>query len=366
MIHGIHGFIRPRLVRLGKIHLGEKVAKNGKEFPTDLLHFRVPPEVAEVYGEEPRALDVRVPSADISEWFPYSLKRYSRDGKLWCRGDGQIARCYDEATGEWAEKPCLYKDCEFYQGRKCTEIGTLQVILPHVDMTGVYQISTGSWHAINNVHQEFGTLLDIMRGAVGPVADVAILHLTMQLTREEEPLEYTDGGKRKTTRKAVLHMRPPRMTQQMVEELAARCANRAVKYLTPGPGAEDVPDDVDYGDEEPIEGEVVPDTDEIIEGEVVPEPDESMPADLYPGAAPAGADMGARTAWAALIEQAQALGKASGAVEKSVVTGVDKDAKTFADLSAADADKAISRLTDMVQAWQDEAPNDKPQEGLSF
>lgn len=355
MIHGIHGFLRPRLVRLGKIYLGEKTvsSKSGQEYPRDLDHFRVPPEVAEVHGDKPTALPVRVPSADIAEWFPYSLKRYSKDGKLWCRGDGQIARCYDETTGEWAERPCLYKECEHYQDRKCTEIGTLQVILPHVDMTGVYQINTGSWHAINNIHQEFTTLLDIMRAAIGPVADQAILHLTMMLTREEQTLEFAEekGGKqmRRSTTKHLLHLRPPRMTLEMIEDLAARCRAPVAGYLTPGTAAGDddyvpEPDDAAQADDG-----------ETIDGEVVPEPDESMPTDMYPNAAPEGPDMGVRSAWAALLEQVQALGKNVAAAEKSAIQSVNRDAAKFTDLTTEEADKALSRLTDMVERWQDEA-----------
>lgn len=339
----IHGFIRPQLVRLGKIRLGERTRNaSGKEFPNDLDHFLVPDEVAAVYGDKPQALDVRVPSADIEQWFPFALKRYSRDGKLWCKGDGQLARCFDESTGEWSEVVCAYKDCPHYAGRKCTEIGVLQVILPQVDLSGVYQIATGSWHGINNVYGEFNTFLSIMRAAIGPVADQAVLHVTFQLTREKTTIEYqgTDG-KRNSREKYLLHLRAPRMTLQMMEDLRRQCTVSVAGYLTPGATTDDVPPDYDANT--PIEGVVLPD------------PDEDMPADQYPNATPAGPDMGQRTAWAALLEQVQSLGKDIVAAEKSAISIVTREAKVFTDLTSDEATRAIDNLTNMIQSWQNTA-----------
>jgi len=351
----IHGFIRPRLVRLGKIHLGEKAISpnSGKEYPKDLEHFRVPPEVAEVYGETPQALDVRVPSANIEQWFPYSLKRYSRDGKLWCRGDGQVARCFEEASGEWVERPCLYKDCEYYQVRQtdagprppsCTEIGTLQVILPTVDMRGVYQIATGSWNGINNVYQEFTTFLDIMRAVIGPIADQAILRVAFQLTREPTTVEYVgEDGKRRSREKWLMHLRPPRFNLDDLNNLARSCTTPVSGFLAPGPETEVV------GEAEDRDGDDV-----VIDGAVVPEPDETMPADLYPGASPTGPDMGQRSVWAALLEQVQSLGKNIAVVEKSALGMASKDAKALTDLTGEEATQAIDALTRMIEAWQTE------------
>ena len=60
-----------RLPRLGKIRLGVKAtAKSGKEYPVEKDYFVVPPEVAAIYGEQPKELDVMLPVNDPEVCFP--------------------------------------------------------------------------------------------------------------------------------------------------------------------------------------------------------------------------------------------------------------------------------------------------------
>lgn len=337
----IVGFVRRRYVRLGKISLGEKTrnANSGAEYPRDLDHFRVPEEIAAVYGETPRAIPVRVPSPDIDEWFPYALKRYSTDGKLWCTGDGQEARCFQD-SGEWIDVPCEYRECEHYAARKCTEIGRLQFIIPTVNMMGVYEIATGSWNTINNVYSEYSSAYELIQAAIGPEAAAqAITRLDFQLTREEAVLEFVDpkSGKRKQTTKWLVHLRPPKVTLDMLNELRQQCSFRPAGYLAAG-----TPD---------IEHE--PDADEV-PGELIEEAEDedAMPEDLYPNAAPAGPDMGQKAAWAALLEQVQELGKDVETADKSAVEATDKTATSFDDLTADQATEALQTLTNMVKRWQ--------------
>jgi len=48
-----------RLPRLGKIKMGIKVKTTlGVEYPQKTDYFVVPPEVADVYGDRPKALDI--------------------------------------------------------------------------------------------------------------------------------------------------------------------------------------------------------------------------------------------------------------------------------------------------------------------
>ena len=59
-----------RLPRLGKIRLGEKVeGKGGKEYPKATDHFVVPEEVAAVYGNEPKRLNIMFPLNEFPSQF---------------------------------------------------------------------------------------------------------------------------------------------------------------------------------------------------------------------------------------------------------------------------------------------------------
>lgn len=338
----IRGFLRKRLPRLGKIRLGAKAISNksGKEYPKDLGYFACPPEVEAVYGEQPTELHVMVPSPNISDWFPVSLKMYGTGEKLKCRGDGEVATCFDEPSGEWVQRPCLYKECPHFLARECTEVGNLMVILPRVSIGGVYQIDTGSWHGINNVYNEFQAFKDVLTGIIGN--ERAIVGVEFLLTREKETLQVVDGGKRDSREKYILHLRPPAISLEQAKALGSQARAMTAAPNLPQLSAGDVAD-----------GEFEP------EAEV--EPDESQPTGLYPGAAPTGPDLGQKAAWAALLQQVTALGKDADAAEKSAVQSVDPEAKTFADLEGeTQAVAAIDTLTGMVEAWQAKAAEEQP------
>ncbi len=340
----IRGFLRKRLPRLGKIRLGAKAvsAKSGKEYPKDLGYFACPPEVEAVYGEQPAALHVMVPTPNISEWFPVSLKMYGTGEKLKCRGDGEIATCFDEATGQWVERACLYKECPFFMDRQCTEVGNLMVILPRVSIGGVYQIDTGSWHGINNVYNEFQAFKDVLSGIIGN--ERAVLGVEFVLTREKETLQVVEGGKRESREKFILHLRPPAISLEQAKALGSQA--RAL------PAPADLPQ-LSAGDV--AEGEFEP------EAEVEIELDESEPTDLYPNAAPVGPDLGQKAAWAALLEQVKALGKDADKAEKAAVRSVDPEAASFSDLAGeTQAAAAIDALTGAVEKWQAKAAEEEP------
>jgi hypothetical protein len=346
----IKGFRRARLPRIAKIGLGGKVLKGDREFPTDLNHFDLSecPEVAEVYGPEPTELDVMVPSPDISEWFPVALKRYGTD-RLLCRGDGETAGVFDPATGEFEEIACGYKSCPYFQEKRCTEVGNLMLILPRVNIMGVYQIDTGSWYGINDVYNAYEMALQRILDVTGNPDD--ILRVPFRLVRVPTVIPYTATNKdgstvRKTVTKAILNLIPPSLSLEDAKQLhaaAARERQQLVAGVHPGarPALPSGPAVVDDFGADEGEFDLPP----------VVEPDESMPAGLYPGEAPPAADLGQRTAWAALLEQAAKCGKAPAQVEQSVCRGAGK-ADKFADLSTEQATTAIEALTKLVQIWQ--------------
>lgn len=162
--------------RRGKIHLGIKVPyqKGGetKYRPKEVDYLVCPPEVQEIYGEEPKEVPIALPSNDITEVIPYAFKYWKSGAGLFCKGDGKIANramAVKSARGAMFEEiECPGEDCEYYQSKKCNLQACLMVHLPHVDMFSVYQIDTGSWHSVVNVinslkliKKQFGRLINL-------------------------------------------------------------------------------------------------------------------------------------------------------------------------------------------------------------
>ncbi len=141
---------RRRLPRLGKIRLGVKVVnpKTGNEYPKEVDYFVCPTEVEKVYGPKPKELDVMFPVNDIDVIFPQAYKWYGDQKGLKCIGNGQIAYRLDEQSGEMVEREC---PCELL-GNGCSLRGHLFVILPKVNMGGVYQIDISSYNSVVDIN----------------------------------------------------------------------------------------------------------------------------------------------------------------------------------------------------------------------
>lgn len=219
-----------RIPRLGTIALGEK---DDRGTPRSLDYFVVPPEVQEVYGPQPRELDIILPSDDLETVFPAYLKRYGDQFGLICRGDGETAtvnelyarssgieygiayqdgQFVDAATGEvllversgdkgWVRIPCPYKSCQHYINKKCREVAVLSVLLPRVPgVLGAYSIDTGSFHSYTNI---MNSLL-ILKQMLGRISFIPLkLKVRMQEVHPEVngkqikrmvPIMYIDMG----------------------------------------------------------------------------------------------------------------------------------------------------------------------------
>lgn len=165
------------LPRRGKIRLGEKkLGKGGVEYPSALDYFAVPEEVAEIYGEKPRKLDVMIPTENIEEFFPQWYKRYGSSAGLLCKGNGKVATAMMDAGG-MGEVECHGRECTFYQEKACKQIGNLQIILPKVKGLGVYQIDTSSWNSIVNINSG----LKMVKGMLGRMSWIPlVLEVKMQ------------------------------------------------------------------------------------------------------------------------------------------------------------------------------------------
>jgi hypothetical protein len=202
-----------RLPRLGKIRLGiKKVSeKSGKEYPAEVNYFILDPQVPSeqesknliesfhgLYGVQPKQIKIMFPVADPQIFFPQFYKRYGSSTSLKCKGDGEAASC---ATDEFAkglkvirknelgnpEVECKGKDCPYYKSKECTEVATLQVLLPELPGAGVWQITTGSFNSIVNLN----SCIDYIRAVAGRVHMIPLM-----LERHEQEITY-EGKKSK-------------------------------------------------------------------------------------------------------------------------------------------------------------------------
>lgn len=183
-----------RMPRLGKIRLGIKVKNaKGTEYPKDVDYFVCPPEVQEIYGGQPKELDVLIPASDPALYFPQALKWY-KGARLVCKGNGETATRINEETGNMFEMACPCEQLHDPQSNPkgpCRPRANLMVILPKVSMGGAYQVDTGSTNNIVNIN----STLKWVESMLGRVAWVPLT-----LKRVPTKIQTPDG----TTTKSLL------------------------------------------------------------------------------------------------------------------------------------------------------------------
>lgn len=372
-----------RLPRLGKIRLGikKKSQRSGNEYPAEVDYFVVPPEVAKVYGDKPKMLDVMVPLEDVEVVMPVALKYYKAAG-LFCIGDGENAARRDEKTGQMQEIEC---PCPFLdQPGKCRRMAVINVILPKVNMGGVYQIVTGSWNSI----VDFQSGMDYVRGMLGRCSFVPL-----KLERVPTDVTHTDA-KGKTSKQTHYTLR---LTFEGDIDFINRLkgeTNRILagpQYRLPAPEVNPVLDPVDV-----VVVDEAEDDEEIRDTEATVIDDAPKPADRPPdGPKPTGRGRGRKPAKPAPTAPAdpapasdpadaaggqQAGSGASQGPTLAEVPGVWKNVKAcfgdnaeafwkFAlnvyfgvekstDVSAADATPFVERLAKCVTAGDETARSD--------
>jgi hypothetical protein len=181
-IDGLTDIDRPP--RQGMLRLGikKKTADGKKEYPCEVDYFILDPETPneadqkkiidkfhEVFGKNPKTIEVRLIASDINETFPQNYKRYGKSTPLKCIGDGETAtvtetdwckglkvigkdkRGFDKVT-------CKGRDCVYAtandkaQQKECKATATLSVNIPQLGGLGVWQLTTGSFNSIVNIN----------------------------------------------------------------------------------------------------------------------------------------------------------------------------------------------------------------------
>lgn len=218
-IKGITKLYRP--VRQGKIHLGVKVktekrcackertpdTKTNPEcmfcLGTGFIHrpkevdyfvLRDAPELIALYGDQPKSLNVMLPSSRFEKSFeeylekviPQYLKRYKAAG-LMCKGDGEMAVCIDEGTGKLVEREC---PCEYLEKGDCKRIGILRVRVQEIPTFNIYQLTTSSFNSIVNVNSFIRDLAEYCA-----VNSIDVSSVKLVLRRGEQTVQRMEIGK---------------------------------------------------------------------------------------------------------------------------------------------------------------------------
>ena len=235
-IRGLTSDRQRMLPRIGKIHLGVKVQHaNGSEYPRAVDYFVFPDEVKpvvdQVYGPEPRELDIIFPSDDLEIIAPAWYKAYLGTGQAVCRGDGQTAErmIYDDQAhqvgpdrweGEIArarrndqnrERPasrytiaCPGRECEYYGSKECSEVMHLQFLVPKLKGSGIWQLDTGSYWSITQIYDAIAYFQ-----LFGPITG-----RTFRLILEPRQITRPDGGSNTVY---TLHLRHEGTFYEMLE-----------------------------------------------------------------------------------------------------------------------------------------------------
>lgn len=227
---------RKMLPRIAKIRLGVKKEGQRGSYPSDTDHFVLTdcPEVAKVYGEAPKAIMVMFASDDIEVNFPTALEAWKASpaqagqaakSKKFCSSDGETANRMwvgekdtqglaivralpaDERPdlGDYFEMPCPYEECPYYESKACKRVGRLNVLLPEVSLSGIYQVETSSAWAFGNILDMIGPDGWAMRMTASQEFPSGRIAFRVPFELYREPQSITFEGK--ATVKAILKLR---------------------------------------------------------------------------------------------------------------------------------------------------------------
>jgi hypothetical protein len=243
-IKGLSDIRRPP--RLGKIRLGIKKTKQKKvgnkmveiEYPAEVDYFILDPETPdpatradliakfqEIWGDQPKKIDIMLPSSDLNEAFPQNYTRFGKSSSLKCLGDGETAIVMDDewkaglsATADIDKESgkqkyvCNGRECIYSvnnpesKAKECSASATLNVLIRQLPGMGVWQITTGSFHSIVNINSCI-QWIELHYGRA---------HM-IPLVLERRPKETKHGGKASTH--YMLHINAEESVEQLLEAI---------------------------------------------------------------------------------------------------------------------------------------------------
>jgi len=222
---------------IGTIRLGiKKQSNSGSEYPSNVDYFVLhdAPQVIEVYGKEPKELDIVFPSDDLEQSAPAALKWYGagvkgKDGKTIggkpkCIGNGPdsagnpgIAKFYakaDPATGVVPHRPCLGEKCPDWNdskgNRQCKPAMTAYVMLPKVSPFGVFAIHTTSWNSIRSFYDQLNWIKQLNGDRIALIP--------FKLVKLEKKVTYYDHKLQREESKAqwIMQLKPNENKEELL------------------------------------------------------------------------------------------------------------------------------------------------------
>jgi hypothetical protein len=278
MIKGLSD--KRRLPRIGKVHLGIKVKNDkGNEYPTATDYFVVTEDdntpasavtaFKKVYGDNPKVINIILPSDDQNQVFSQFYKCYGKSRGLKCKGDGITAMAINE-NGEMIEKKCpcinLTGDAEKGIKKSCRQVASLQFLIPDVANIGVWQCDTGSVNSIIAINSS----IELFKGVCGKIVG---LPLKLSLNAQEVVV----AGNKKTIHVLALNLNES-LVNVMKRQQAVQSGGTPSVLL---PSADDKPTDL-YPDKDEETGDHLEATDADIPAEAI----EEEPAPAKPASAP--------------------------------------------------------------------------------
>lgn len=254
-----------RAQRLGKIHLGKKVANandNG-EHPIATPYFVCPPELLAAMGlpadGKPTELEIMFPGEDPEKIAPQYYRRWSGKG-LTCEGDGQTCtmRLVDaDKGGEIIAAhdcqnvvlerglPCAGRDCPEYTSKpqRCKECMNLIFLIPSCPGVGIYQLDTSSVHSIININSQIGKAAPgVPEGFIRNMMHhhIAFIPLTLSLVGKE--VVNPEDPKHNKKKIHVLSLNT-KLTLFQLREEANKTAKTLMLTTVPAPAVDEPPDD---------------------------------------------------------------------------------------------------------------------------
>jgi hypothetical protein len=213
-IEGLTDIDRPP--RQGMLRLGiKKKTASGKEYPSEVDYFILDPETPneadkkkiiekfhEVFGVNPKVIEVKLLYSDINKAFPQNYKRWGKNTPLKCIGNGKTAVITAEDWGKGLEqvgvdengytivkcegRKCIYATTnEDANNKECKATATLSVRIHQLGGLGVWQLTTGSFYSIINVNASIRDLVE----TYGRAHDIP-------LRLERRPQETSHKGKK--------------------------------------------------------------------------------------------------------------------------------------------------------------------------
>jgi len=165
--------------RLGKIKLGIKVQKDGKEYPQDVDYFVIPDQYQDRLGDKPKELSIVLANPDLRQNFDTRAAMYQANGSRSCHtDDDRTAHRYMRPAGEnvhrWVTMQCPNLDCEYRQSKKCQERGFFSFMVPASQEIGVFLIIMGSKVAMTQIYTALTVLQSLCAGRPNGMAGIRL------------------------------------------------------------------------------------------------------------------------------------------------------------------------------------------------